>query len=50
MKINGTIVITDPCYLKNSYEECYMKRGTIYGDWSTIPVLGKKGWQFKKTK
>ena len=23
---------------------------TIYGDWSTIPVLGKKGWQFKKTK
>ena len=43
MKIKGTIVITDPCYLKNAYTECYMKRGTIYGDWSCMVYPGKFG-------
>ena len=43
MKIKGNIVITDPCYMKNAYEECYMKRGTIYGDWSCMVYSGKLG-------
>ena len=43
MKIKGNIVITDPCYMVNSYNECYMKRGTIYGDWSCMVYPGKFG-------
>ncbi len=40
MKVKGTIVITDPCYLKNAYEACLMHRGTNYGDWSCMVYPG----------
>ena len=42
MKINKrTIVITDPCYLKDSHS--LMSRGTIYGDWSCMVYPGVFG-------
>jgi len=40
MKFIGTLVITDPCYLKNYYGPC-IKRNTIYGDWSCMVYSGK---------
>lgn len=41
MKFSGDIVITDPCYMKNSKNSCAMQRGTIYGDWSCMVYPGK---------
>ena len=38
MKIKGTIVITDPCYIKRAFPR--MKRNTIYGDWSCMVYTG----------
>lgn len=40
MKVKGTIVITDPCYLKSYYSSCLMRRNTIYGDWSCMVYKG----------
>jgi len=37
---NGTLVITDPCYIKNSFGACLMKRDTIYGDWACMAYKG----------
>ena len=34
------IVITDPCYMKDSLPE--MQRSTLYGDWSCMVYPGKK--------
>ena len=38
MKVkNITLVITDPCYIKNSYSATrYINESTIYGDWSCM--------------
>lgn len=51
---NGTVSQKEfVAYLEKngiSSQEDAQRLATIYGDWSTIPVLGKKGWQFKKTK
>lgn len=38
MKFKGTIVITDPCYMKDV--RCPMERGTIYGDWTCMVYPG----------
>ena len=38
MNFKGTIVVTDPCYMKGV--ECPMQRGTIYGDWSCMVYPG----------
>ena len=38
MKFLGTIVITDPCYIKQTLSP--MKRNTIYGDWSCMVYPG----------
>lgn len=38
MKFLGTIVITDPCYIKESTSP--MSRDTIYGDWSCMVYPG----------
>lgn len=36
---NATIVITDPCYLRESHPS--MEKSTIYGDWSCMVYPGK---------
>lgn len=38
MKVKGTIVITDPCYLKMDFPLTH--RNTIYGDWSCMVYAG----------
>lgn len=38
MKFKGTLVITDPCYMKRS--SSLMERGTIYGDWTCMVYKG----------
>lgn len=43
MKVTGSIVITDPCYMHNYFGSCLMKRSTIYGDWSCMVYPGKLG-------
>ena len=40
MKVVGTIVITDPCYMKGCYSHALMRRNTIYGDWSCMVYPG----------
>lgn len=41
MRFLGTIVITDPCYIKHTLKyQPPMKRGTIYGDWSCMVYPG----------
>lgn len=43
MKVTGSIVITDPCYMHNYFGSCLMRRSTIYGDWSCMVYPGKLG-------
>ena len=52
MKVkNITLVITDPCYIKNSYSATrYINESTIYGDWSCMCYKGNKNEVKKKTK
>lgn len=52
MKVkNITLVITDPCYIKNSYSATrYINESTIYGDWSCMCYKGNKDEVKKKTK
>ena len=40
MFFKGTIVITDPCYIKGSHLGKLMSRNTIYGDWSCMVYPG----------
>ena len=37
--IKGTVIITDPCYIKEGHS--IMQRNTIYGDWSCMVYKGK---------
>ena len=37
--IKGTVIITDPCYIKEGHS--IMQRNTIYGDWSCMVYNGK---------
>lgn len=40
---NTTLVITDPCYIKNSFTATmYIDEPTIYGDWSCFCYIGDK--------
>ena len=40
---NVTLVITDPCYIKNNFHAHPMiSKSTIYGDWSCFCYKGKK--------
>lgn len=40
---NMTLVITDPCYIKNNFHaHPLINEGTIYGDWSCFCYKGKK--------
>lgn len=52
MKVkNITLVITDPCYMKNSYSATrYIKESTIYGDWSCMCYKGSKEEAKQKSK
>ena len=52
MKVkNITLVITDPCYIKNSYSATrYINESTIYGDWSRMCYKGHKNEVKKKIK
>lgn len=52
MKVkNITLVITDPCYIKNSYSATrYINESTIYGDWSCMCYKGNKNEVKKKIK
>ena len=52
MKVkNITLVITDPCYIKNSDSAIrYINESTIYGDWSCMCYKGNKNEVKKKTK
>lgn len=48
---NITLVITDPCYIKNSGSATkYIDRDTIYGDWSCMCYKGDKEEAKKKSK
>ena len=40
MKVVGTIVITDPCYMKGCFSSALMRRSTLYGDWSCMVYPG----------
>ena len=52
MKVkNITLVITDPCYIKNSYSVTrYINESTLYGDWSCMCYKGNKDEAKKKSK
>ena len=52
MKVkNITLVITDPCYIKNSGRATkYIDRNTIYGDWSCMCYKGDSEEAKKKSK
>ena len=52
MKVEGiTLVITDPCYIKNSGRATkYIDRNTIYGDWSCMCYKGDSEEAKKKSK
>lgn len=52
MKVkNITLVITDPCYIKNSGRVTkYIDRNTIYGDWSCMCYKGDSEEAKKKSK
>lgn len=48
---NTTLVITDPCYIKNSlFSTRYINERTIYGDWSCMCYKGDKEEAKKKSK
>jgi hypothetical protein len=52
MKVkNITLVITDPCYVKNTFSaRAFINESTIYGDWSCMCYKGDKEEAKKKSE
>jgi hypothetical protein len=52
MKVkNRTLVITDPCYVKNTFgARAFINASTIYGDWSCMCYKCDKEEAMEKSK
>lgn len=42
IRVNGTIVITDPCYIESDSVNTILSTSTIYGDWTCFTYKGSE--------